>query len=139
MGVGNKDCLILKQNDTYSSLNYYQIAFFCGIKSLQITNYLRDILNKPTVMTPCYTQDWHTQVHVTYQPVVSRVPNLCYVCDATTNQTRIALGSSLLESWMPATWANAPQQSMTDFIVCTVVIKKSPRLCMDSTPRRTCL
>ena len=31
---------------------------------LQFNKYLPDILNKPTVMTCCYRQDWHTQVHV---------------------------------------------------------------------------
>ena len=36
---------------------------------------LPDILNKPTVMTRCYTQHWHTWVHVRYQVVVSRVCN----------------------------------------------------------------
>ena len=35
---------------------------------------LPDIKNKPIVMTCCYMQDWHKQLHVRLQVVVSRVP-----------------------------------------------------------------
>ena len=39
-----------------------RLTRFYDFTILPIT--LPDILNKPTVMTRCYMQDWHTLVHV---------------------------------------------------------------------------